>query len=175
MKKGIAILLAAIMMLYSIGFYFIYEQELQSVKEANHSAIEAGKYANDLTTIRIAYSNGKIADNALEVISKNEIRWHGKMYDVVNSRIEGPNMVFSCLTDNKESNMIGAVNDHIQKQADQTNGKKSVIIAKNINLYFEEQSFLGADLTSQHSQWSVAVRGFLPAPYHNIPSPPPWS
>jgi hypothetical protein len=163
------------MMLYSIGFYFIYQNELQSVKDANHSAIEAGKYSDDLTTIRIAYSNGKYQDKALEVISNAEIIWHGKMYDVVSSRIEGQTMVFTCLTDNKETNMIGSVNDHIQKQSDQPSGKKTISIAKNINLYFEEQLFVKVDPGSILSQWSLPVIKVLPAPYYNIPSPPPWN
>jgi hypothetical protein len=175
LKKISAILLSAIMMLYSIGFYFIYQSELTAVKQSSQKAIESGSFSNDLTTIRVAYSNNKIQDDALEVVSQNEISWHGKMYDIVSSHIEGSTVVFSCFTDSKETSIIGSANDHIQKQADQPSGKKAVSMAKNLNLYFEEQALAYVDLSSIHSKWSLPIDKILPAPYYNIPSPPPWN
>jgi len=168
LKQLTAILLSAVMMLYSIGFYFIYEGGIRSAKESIHSAIEAGKYSEDIITIRIAKTD-------LQIIGENEISWQGKMYDVVSSKVEGEEIIFACLADKNETTMISTANDHIQKQADQSAGKKSISVNKNITLYFEEHSFIKTIQLFKQDEWSVSSINLHTAPYHNIPSPPPWS
>ena len=174
MKKAFAILLTAIMMLYSVGYYFIYKARVSEVKEVNQASLSSGRTDHPLTFITATLNNGHISEAAIQVISKYEMTCNGKLYDIVSFERNGDKITFACVSDEKENNMIASANDHTQKQADHGNGKKASSEV-TIDLYLEQATIYKSFITGKSERQIPVTINLLPVPYCNIPSPPPWA
>lgn len=175
MRKTVAIILSALMMLYSIGFYFIYQYDVRSLKQANHSIAAALKSTPDIIVITASVKDGKITRNDIRLSDDNEISYKGHLYDIVSTRHSKGQIEYSCIADEKEENINTIVNNQVEKQSDHA-GKKGLAVSKTLSLFFEEEHVgLKAFYTIVPCKNAIAVVSCLPAPYHNIPSPPPWA
>ena len=163
------------MMLYSIGFYFISQYDIQSIKQANHSVAGSGNSVKDIIIITASLKDGKVVGNDLQLSDENEITYKGHLYDVVSSKAYPDHVAYSCIADEKEDNINAAVNNQIEKQSDHA-GKKGFTVSKTFNLFFEEEGAGSITFyTIIPSSVPISAAKCLPVPYHNIPSPPPWA
>jgi hypothetical protein len=164
------------MLVYGIGYCFIFQYELRSFKELNHFNIQSGEISEP-TIIKVNYYNGKVADKSVQLIDDNdEILYHGKLYDIVCAEVKGNTIIYSCISDEREDIISALANDHIQKQTNQGKGKKTNAISKTLSLFFEQQKLAEGSLNKPViTHFSFTSITILPVTYCNIPSPPPWN
>ena len=142
------------------------------------SAISSGKFqAGQVYTIEIPLKNNvPVADSFVQE-DKNEIRYHGDMYDVISTRWEVDKVIYTCIGDKEETRLIALFAEQVQKQNDQpVNGKKTVSFIKfSITPFTITEQVIGINFQAACSHADVSLASEkLAIAYINIPSPPPW-
>lgn len=142
------------------------------VKQESQALIS--QRSNKITTIAVPVVNGQPTAEGFKRLEESEIRFQGKLYDVVSVQFKDGKAVFKCIPDDKETDIETAVNDQVQKQGD-NNTKKKLSSQTSIVLFaYVEQNLQLANTSTQSTCCIIGHSEPIPVRYLNIPSPPPW-
>ena len=103
MKKIVSIVFVGLFLLNSFGYYFIFSHNQGILQDEMKSLIRAG-------FLKVRYEKVIIADPASDPdfkwVEKGEFRYKGKLYDLISMEIKGKTVIFNCINDKKEEQLI---------------------------------------------------------------------
>ncbi|MEI6889360.1 MAG: hypothetical protein ACOYM0_07300 [Bacteroidales bacterium] len=115
MKKILPVILLFAMLFNTAGYFIVYEFNRYLIRREFTSLIRHGCFDRDITVISI-YNPG--ADPAFRRVEDSEIVYHGNLYDVAKEVHKGNTVVFYCIHDQKEQQLIaGMKRTHQNKKA----------------------------------------------------------
>ena len=84
--------------------------------------IKNGFFRNEYEQIAITDPS---TNKDLKILDKNEIRYRGKLYDVVSRKVSGNTITFLCINDTKEEKLVSRYTNYIRWSAWQNSPQKS--------------------------------------------------
>ena len=105
---------------------------------------------------------------------EHEFRYKGKMYDVIDQRIEDGQLIVRCISDEKETELIKKYEEILEKQFGGRAKKRSVSLLKLICTPFTIPSafMTSAIVRLLHNQYSI-YRCNIPFVCRDVITPPP--
>jgi hypothetical protein len=99
LKKLIAILLFACLCFALLGYHLVFNFQLAAVKSEMKAFLRCQKDSKDVVQMSMGNEEAK----QLYWENENEFRYDGKMYDVIEKKIKGNQIVIRCIPDQKET------------------------------------------------------------------------
>jgi hypothetical protein len=119
LRKIVAIFLG-FLILYNIAGYLIVFKSFQfAIRNEIRTKIENHDADNDLVTIKLTNNNIRSGLNGFKWLDKNEFTLDGKLYDVVQCKVEGDTYILYCINDTKEEQLNANLNFHEKCLTDQ--------------------------------------------------------
>lgn len=114
MRKFIAIVSSAFMLLQTAGYLFVFKLQQHEIRQEIKRQIKAGVPDDELVLF-------KLANNARAPwsIPGRELRSHGAMYDVVRTEIHGDTTWYYCLSDEKETQLFAHLDEAVERDMNQ--------------------------------------------------------
>jgi hypothetical protein len=108
-KRAYAILIFAILLMNTAGFYVYYAVQLQQIRYEMRQALKLlPDHALEVLTLSIAaYHEAKVEEY--------EVRVNGKMYDIARISISGDSVKIFCIHDEKEDNLMALLAEIVSK------------------------------------------------------------
>lgn len=156
----------------SFGFIFYFLIERENAKEEAFERIEKSKNQELIEEIRVSLSeiqNGKI----IERINKNEIKFKGRMYDIVKEVTYQKEIIFYCIHDEKEEKLEKDYSNNIQKNF---NDKKAVNTQLNFNhliQFAETGNKFNIKSPSDKIEFTIFDYSYRQQNNQNVLTPPP--
>lgn len=177
MKKITAIFLFIVMILCSSGFYIAFHISLQSIKHTQRQIILSSDLKNKfIFEFGFSKDASTYKRQGISFIERNEIKYKGKMYDIVR-QYDTPDSIFlKCISDEQEDYTIALSQNELIKNQNAKNEKDLSILKFNLGVYtFNSDTeipkiFLNKE-TLSHQFFHL---GKLLFTIINVPSPPPW-
>jgi len=176
-KKVAAIFLFFIMILCSSGFYIAFYISLQSIKHSQHQIILSSDLKNKFV-FEFSFSKSEIQNNSGEFSfeEENEIKYNGKMYDVISQQSNGDHLTIKCISDEDEDYTLALAENQNIKTQKEKNFKDLTLLQLRLGMY----TFTAVN--NFYKPYNPVFRhpfarfnpGKLLYPHLNIPSPPPW-
>ena len=103
MKKLLAIILTGIFLFNTCGYYFAFLMKEKELKEEMKHLIHSGFFSDQYETLVL---NDLVKDHDFHWIDNKEFRYHGKLFDIIDSQVEGNVVILRCINDKKEDCLI---------------------------------------------------------------------
>ncbi len=164
------------MMLCSSGFYIAFYLSLQSIKHTQRQIILSSDL-KDKYIFEFSFSKEEANSSGdFSFVEKDEIKFKGKMYDIVTLHSTADSFYIKCIVDENEEYMKELASNAIIKQQTAKNERSLSFLQLRLG-FFTINSF-DPFVKTFSIQKAVAYNCFLPGelskPDINIPSPPPW-
>ena len=115
MKKALTLVVLLAMLLNTAGYYIVYEFNRYLLRKEFTGLLEHGALDHGLSVLTVY---DPLSDPSFSRPEKNEILYHGNLYDVAKEVQKGKTVVFYCIHDKKEEKLITGMNSmHKQKKA----------------------------------------------------------
>lgn len=120
MIKAVKIFLTLVLISFvfnAVGFIFLFVGAKEKLKEETWKEISELKSSKRIEVLSISvadYEAGKL----LQRINEREIRFQGKMYDVVKEERQDGKLIFSCIHDEKEDELNKEFSNEVRKNLD---------------------------------------------------------
>jgi hypothetical protein len=115
LKKIATILLLSCLCLNITGYHIIFQFRKATLKAAMKKMLHSQVHNDDLIVFHFAV-NAPQAEDSPEWEEENEFMLQGKMYDVVDKRIENGQLVVRCISDDNETDLINKYQEILEKQ-----------------------------------------------------------
>ncbi len=102
-RKILSILFAGLIIFNLCGYYFVFKCDQISIKSEMKNLISNGSNRSHYTEVIIV--NPSI-DKDFKMLDKDEFSYRGRMYDVISTRFSGNSVIFTCLNDTREEQLI---------------------------------------------------------------------
>ena len=106
MKKILPLVLLFAMLFNTAGYYIAYELNRYLVRREISALISHGCFKDELSVLSI-FNPG--ADPAFKRIDEHEIEYRGNMYDISREVHKGRTVVFYCIQDKKEQQLMAGL------------------------------------------------------------------
>ena len=111
MKKLSAILLVALFLFNTAGYYFVFSFNQYTIRREIHNLIKSGHYEGSCISLRIANPE---TDPEFKWVDIREFRYKGVLYDLCSEVTDGSVTIFKCFNDKEEDELISCF-DHTQE------------------------------------------------------------
>ena len=108
------------MLMQVMGYYIAFRVRQQELKSEVRVYLKSHKHDSHLTHLEFPAQNGKIIHDKFEWEEGDEFSFAGSMYDVIEMKVEKDKVVFTCLEDKRENDLLKSF-EQIQKR--QNRGK----------------------------------------------------
>ena len=108
-RKFLSILFAGLILFNLFGYYFVFKCDQIGVRTAMNSMIKNGSYGANCEEITIL---NPTTNREFKMLDKGEIQYRGKLYDVISTRVKGTSLVFRCINDTKEEQLIAQYHNY---------------------------------------------------------------
>lgn len=102
-RKFLSILFTGLIFFNLFGYYFVFKCDQIRVKIEMKDMIRSGSYRGHYEELTIL---NPATNRDFKMLDKGEIRYRGKMYDVISTRISGSAVIFRCINDTKEEQLL---------------------------------------------------------------------
>ncbi len=102
-RKILSILLAGLILFNIFGYYFIFKCDQMRVKTGMNAMIRSGALQGSCEEITIL---NPATDRDFKMLDKGEIQYRGKLYDVISTRFSGTSVIFRCINDTREEQLL---------------------------------------------------------------------
>ena len=102
-RKSISLLLATLVLFNIFGYYLLFQCEQIRVKKGMNEMIANGALRASCEEITIL---NPATDHDFIMLDKGEIRYHGKLYDVISTRVSGTSVILRCINDTREEKLL---------------------------------------------------------------------
>ncbi|MEI6898500.1 MAG: hypothetical protein WCL00_01380 [Bacteroidota bacterium] len=173
MKKLFAIILVALFLFNTAGYYFVFSFNQYTIRREIHNLIKSGHFEGSCITLRITNPE---TDPEFKWVDIREFRYKGVLYDLCSEVTDGSVTIFKCFNDKEEDELISCFN-HAQEF---TFGEKSHSRAKHaaamlhhvITLALLDSATVQSPLISTRISF-ISPFYFLFSIFHPPTSPPP--
>ena len=108
-RKFFSLFFAGMMLFNLFGYYFVFKCDQICVKNEMKEMIRNGSLYGHYEEITIL---NPATDRNFKMLDKDEILYRGKMYDVISSKTSGTSVVFRCINDTKEEQLLASFNKY---------------------------------------------------------------
>ncbi len=165
MKKLIPILLIILISLNTFGFDFILGYLLFTCKLDFKEHVENNSIKKDLVVFKMS----QIDSNKFQKFD-DEIKYDGRMYDIVKEENKDNDKYFYCISDEKEDNLIKIIN----KQSDEQNHPSKInYVQKDLAKNYLPPENIDSNSKSNYSHTLRLVHFNISSHFSEILSPPP--
>ncbi|HEY9364372.1 MAG TPA: hypothetical protein VIQ00_13985 [Chitinophagaceae bacterium] len=172
MKKITVILLLALMLVEVAGLYGVFIFQRQVIKKEMKAWMH--RHREELEP---AYTKLVVNKNAGEIHweDENEFSFSGRMYDLVEKKLHGDQLVLVCISDEKETTLLDDFAKNIYNKEGGNSSKKhqSQVIRLVLSPFILQQAVISftapCHVVKNYSHYSQV----LPQVYFNIITPPP--
>jgi hypothetical protein len=102
-RKILSILFAGLILFNLFGYYFVFKCDQIRVKSEMKEMISNGSFRDQNVEVLII---NPATDRDFKMPDKDEIWYHGKMYDVISTKTSGTSLIFRCINDTKEEQLL---------------------------------------------------------------------
>jgi hypothetical protein len=102
-RKFFSLFFAGMMLFNLFGYYFVFKCDQICVKREMKGMISNGSFRD--YNVDVFFIN-PATDRNFKMLDKDEILYRGKMYDVISSKTSGTSVVFRCINDTKEEQLL---------------------------------------------------------------------
>jgi hypothetical protein len=102
-RKLFSLLFAGLILFNLSGYYFVFRCDQIRIKSEMKAMIRNGCFRGLYEEISIL---NPAADHDFKMLDKGEFLYRGKMYDVVSIRVSGAYVVFRCINDIREEQLL---------------------------------------------------------------------
>ncbi len=104
-RKFFSIFFAGVILFNIFGYYFVFRCDQIHVKREMKGMISTGSFQDH--TIDVFLIN-PATDRDFKMLDKEEFCYQGKMYDVISSKASGTSIIFRCINDTKEEQLLAS-------------------------------------------------------------------
>lgn len=169
MKRIIAISLLCCFFLNIIGFHVLFFIHQEAIKNKMEKAVRLHN-GNGQRELVFLLSDKK-ALNQLSWDGDDEFSLNGKMYDVIEKKIEHNKLIIDCLADKEETALLGEVSDHWRQN--DNNNKIASEFFQLLQTLFHNPKTEGLALAKPIRYNIYFLLKTLPIGVKRIPTPPP--
>jgi hypothetical protein len=168
LKKAAAIIVLSIFVLSQIGHQLVFELAKWEAKNIIKKNIKTNKFQGVIESI---------AENASMSWEEKDQEFvlNGQMYDVVKKEVQGQKVIYYCINDSKESNLLAIYNQWIHSDKSSTNHHQHSKLALKYSTlectltnYIEEQ-ISAMILASKFNDQAIAFQNV----HLSLDAPPP--
>ena len=176
MKKALSILIIALLIFNSGGYYFIFLQLQNCFKQLAQNKIDDYIPLENLILIKVnKKSSFENHVDVFERLNDEEFKYYGKMYDIYKEEENGDTVFFYCVSDENEDVILKAFTDY----ASNFNDINLNPIIKNIIKTFITNAIQSSLLVYKYYSSRLKISYYYQNLYDDIfldiPSPPPKS
>jgi hypothetical protein len=102
-RKILSILFAGLILFNIFGYYVVFKCDQIRVRTEVQAMIRNGSLRGVYEEITIPYP---ATNRDFTMLDKGEFRFRGKLYDVVSVRFSGTSMIFKCINDTREEQLL---------------------------------------------------------------------
>ena|GEM_PF-1643475 len=175
--KQVGSLLLSLLFIYNaMGYLIAYKSGQYFIRQEMKTTLCSKASNNQLKLIKISLLEKNSQNSAIQFVNKKEVKYYGKLYDIVREKITGDSITYYCLNDKKEEKLMKDFFLHVENQIASSNlpfSHKYPNILKSIVkdfipiLYTENNMFCTSE--SIFFEHPIKKQNFFPG----IPSPPP--
>ncbi len=174
-NKIIAVTIGLFLILSSGGYVFIYQQLITINRIYVYASIGNDVFDEEVLILSFQKSDVESGNISFQWINKNEFRYHGKMYDIVESAEINDSIFFYVYCDNTENLLENNFNCYIE---DEKKNNKQNSYFNNIKIlvydlfYISQSGFPQLKFTNSFPPFTPDGYSFTDL---DIPLPPPKS
>lgn len=132
MKKAASILLTSVFAFYALGYFVLFEYQVQKVKKGIKRQMEKTLPSESLTLIEISEEN----QDGLVWKEKNEFSFQGMMYDIVRKeQTQDGTIRYYCLADHEEKKLLSQLSDFLKTSSQDSPNPLNQIAKRFITQY----------------------------------------
>ena len=175
MKKIVAFILLTALFLNIIGYHFIFQIQQHKIKEDMDAYLNSSAGIQDAIQLKFSLAD-QSALSQLKWEDEKEFTLNEEMYDVIEKKNEGGDLVILCVKDKKESHLV----DNYSKVSKEAQGdpskNKSSILLKLIAGVFEKNDLPVLSVPDlANERYPTALNGAISSGTKEILIPPPQS
>ena len=174
-NKIIAVAIGLLLILSSGGYVFIYQQLITINRIYVYTSIGKDVFDDEALILSFQKSDIESGNISLQWINKNEFRYHGKMYDIVESAEIKDSIFFHVYCDNTENLLESNFNCYME---DEKKNRKQNPYFNNLTINICDL-FHNAQADFPQLKFTNSLPPFTPGQYSftdlEIPLPPPKS
>jgi hypothetical protein len=108
-RKTLSVLFAALILFNLFGYYFVFKCDQVRVKGEMKAMMRSSSFQAHSREIIIL---NPATDRDFKMIDKDEILYHGKLYDIISTRNSGSSIIINCVNDTKEEQLLASYNKY---------------------------------------------------------------
>jgi len=108
-RKFLSIFFAVLILFNLCGYYFVFKCDQIRLKKEMTETIRNGSFRGNYEEITIL---NPATDRDFKILDKGEIQYRGKLYDVISTRTYGNSVVFRCINDTKEEELLARYDNY---------------------------------------------------------------
>lgn len=169
MKKVFIIFLLAALIINTIGYYLISEANIYQIKTASFLNIAKGLETDLSIKFKIPIRNN---NKDIDVVD-NELVFKGQLFDIAKTEILGDSLVYICIPDASENQLIQNRNNWAADQAGNSTNKKLLSIYNSIQLFCVDVATKEYPIKSCSIPYNTYQPQHFPALHFPVIAPPP--
>lgn len=167
-KNLLSLTLLVLFLFNAIGYYPVFLLVTTDNRQEMYEKLEGTDEVQELRIHRSELAGVKIEDDGRELV------YLGEMYDVKSQTTDGDDVIFQCIQDRHETQLVAGLHEHTKSHLDSSAPKKKTRnIAKKPTQDFcpsTNQPFYSPNINFGLADYSVNFTSFQPTP---VPPPPP--
>jgi len=122
-----------------MGYYFAFRLRQVELKKEVHAYLKSHTNDIHLTHFSIQLQKGQFTDERFAWENEDEFEYAGRMFDVIEKRMEGNIMVMHCLEDKKETELLRAFEETQKSESQQGKSRTASLVQLISTLYLPVQ------------------------------------
>jgi len=155
-----------------MGYSILFECFLNSHKSETFKKIEKYEASKKKTVLYISWKNSA----KIEMLNSKEIKYGGKMYDIIKMENKNDGIYYYCYDDEKEDKIINWFSNFFNLKANKDNQSKSPAAEyalNNLLKYFINSQKFHNDIPISYTAYTVKEIDLYLQPSIKIVTPPP--
>ena len=173
-KKILVFFLFSCLVLHVIGFYIVFRFHQEIIRKEMKSFLKSNKLNIEITEIEIPLYDGQLNDPDFNREEEGEFSYRGVMYDIIETRQTANSVIFRCIDDKKETDLVKKYKDISKSDFDNTPKSKSMIVLNLISSFYTFPSIISeaciVSIPCDH--FLIYIRN-IPSCSYDVITPPP--
>ena len=147
---------------------------MHQIKQSQRKIIASGNLDKDQIFV-FNFSANELQNNKSIKLEESELKYQGRMYDIISRREKDGMLSISCIADGSEDYLLSLMGNSIYKlQKEKINTHLFQLKWQIDNYTFNIPHILKVHLKSTANYGPQMCYDIIPSDHNNVPSPPPW-
>jgi hypothetical protein len=173
-KKLAALFFFFIIMLCSSGFYLAFYISMHQVKQSQRKIIATGNLNSDHIFV-FNFSENELQNNKSIKLEESELKYQGRMYDIISREDKNGMVSISCIADGSEDYLLSLMGNSFYKIQKEKNNDHLFQLKWQIDNYtFNVPHIFNVHANSAANYGPQMCFDIMSSDHKNVPAPPPW-